>query len=266
MSANQNTPAVHSISDLMSTAKLFAESGMFSDAKQVAQAFVKIQAGAELGIPPFASMSGVHIILGKPTIGAGLMASRVKASGKYDYQVLENTELVCRIEFLQGKKSIGISEFTIEQAKKAQTKNIDKFPKNMLFARAMSNGVKFFCPDVFSGPVYVPEEMNGVEDTTYTEVPNEPEQAATPTAEYIKLDPEQPNPDANPITIEQKTQILLLLNNSAITKEEKEKMVTKINTFDTSRAEKTVEKLKKTIEERTNAAVTEYNPDAKQSA
>ena len=30
----------------------------------------------------------------------------------------------------------------------------------MLFARAISNGVKFFCPDVFAGPVYTPEEMN----------------------------------------------------------------------------------------------------------
>ena len=29
----------------------------------------------------------------------------------------------------------------------------------MLFARAISNGVKWFCPDVFAGPVYTPEEM-----------------------------------------------------------------------------------------------------------
>jgi hypothetical protein len=32
----------------------------------------------------------------------------------------------------------------------------------MLFARAISNGVKWFTPDVFSGPVYVPEEMESV--------------------------------------------------------------------------------------------------------
>jgi hypothetical protein len=29
----------------------------------------------------------------------------------------------------------------------------------LFFARAISNGVKWFCPDVFAGPVYVPEEM-----------------------------------------------------------------------------------------------------------
>jgi hypothetical protein len=32
----------------------------------------------------------------------------------------------------------------------------------MLFARAMSNGCKWYTPDVFNGPVYVPEEMQAV--------------------------------------------------------------------------------------------------------
>ena len=53
-----------------------------------------------------------------------------------------------------------------------------------------------------------------------------------------------------PITINQKTQILLLLNNSVITKEEKERMVSKINTFDAERAEQAIAKLKKVIKER----------------
>lgn len=145
--------------EIMSIGKAFAESGMFPDTKSAAQAIVKIQAGQEIGIPPFAAMSGIHIIQGKPTIGAGIMASIVKGSGKYDYRVVESTEKVCSIDFYQGKEKIGNSTFTIEDAKKALTKNLDKFPKNMLFARAMSNGVKWYTPDVFSGPVYVPEEM-----------------------------------------------------------------------------------------------------------
>lgn len=147
------------VNDIMVMAKTFAESGMFTDAKMMGQAFVKIQAGQEIGIPPFAAMSGIHIIQGKPTIGAGLIASTVKGSGKYDYKVKEMSEKICSIDFYQGSEIIGNSTFTIEDAKKALTKNIDKFPKNMLFARAISNGVKWFCPDVFSGPVYVPEEM-----------------------------------------------------------------------------------------------------------
>jgi hypothetical protein len=160
------------ISELMNLAKAFAESGMFSDTKSAAQAIVKIQAGQEIGIPPFAAMTGIHIIQGKPTIGAGLIASRLKGSGKYDYRVVEASEKVCSIDFYQGNTKIGNSTFTIEDAKKALTKNIDKFPKNMLFARAISNGVKWYCPDIFSGPVYVPEEMQVVttEDATHIEV------------------------------------------------------------------------------------------------
>ena len=148
--------------DIMSIGKAFAESGMFTDIKSAAQAIVKIQAGQEIGIPPFAAMSGIHIIQGKPTIGAGLIASSIKGSGKYDFRVVDHSEKICSIEFFQGKESLGISTFTIEDAKKAGTKNIDKFPKNMLFARAISNGVKFYTPDVFSGPVYTPEEMEQV--------------------------------------------------------------------------------------------------------
>lgn len=166
------------INELMNMAKAFAESGMFADTKSAAQAIVKIQAGQEIGIPPFAAMTGIHIIQGKPTIGAGLIASRVKGSGKYDYKVIQQDATVCSIDFYQGKEKIGNSTFTIEDAKKALTKNIDKFPKNMLFARAISNGVKWFCPDVFSGPVYTPEEMEftpqTTEETTATVVIQEP--------------------------------------------------------------------------------------------
>lgn len=151
------------VNETVQMAKLFAESGMFSDAKQMAQAFVKVQAGKEMGIGAFASMTGINIILGKPTLGAGLMASCVKGSGKYDYKVKEMNDKLCSVDFFQnsnnGMEFIGNSTFTIEDAKKQGTKNLDKFPKNMLFARAISNGVKFFCPDVFNGSVYVPEEM-----------------------------------------------------------------------------------------------------------
>lgn len=90
------------------------------------------------------------------------MASRVKASGKYNYKVTEMTDAVCTVEFLEAGQSIGVSSFTIEDARKAGTKNLDRFPRNMLFARAMSNGVRWFCPDIYEGPVYVPEEMEAV--------------------------------------------------------------------------------------------------------
>lgn len=147
------------IEQIQKISEIFVQSGLFQGVESFAKAFVKVQAGNEIGIKPFAAMSGIHIIAGKPVIGAGIIASRIKASTKYDYKIREMNDKVCIIDFYQGAENIGTETFTIEDAKKAQTKNLDKYAKNMLFARAISNGVKFYCPDVFDGPVYVPEEM-----------------------------------------------------------------------------------------------------------
>lgn len=161
------------VSDLQTLSKTFYDSGLFADVKSQQQAMVKILAGQEVGIPPFQSLSGIHIILGKPVIGAGLIASKIKGSGKYDYIVEKMDDKICSIDFYQGANKIGNSTFTAEEAKKALTKNMDKHPKNMLFARAISNGVKWYCPDVFGGPIYVPEEKDFIKaetiDTDYTD-------------------------------------------------------------------------------------------------
>jgi hypothetical protein len=113
-------------------------------------------------------MNGIHIIQGKATVGAGLMAAQVKASGKYDYRVTEQSDKLCAIDFYQGKDKIGTSTFSIEDAKKAalSSPNWTKFPANMLFARAMSNGVRWYCPDVFDTAVYTPEELRSTSAET----------------------------------------------------------------------------------------------------
>ena len=173
-----NNEIVKTNQEAIELGKVFFDSGLFTDLKNAQSAVVKVIAGREFGIPPFAAMAGIHVIQGKPVIGAGLMASRIKASGKYDYRVVKLDGEICEIQFLQGKDKIGVSTFTIDDARKAQTKNLEKFPKNMLFARAISNGVKWFCPDIYDGPVYVPEEMEVQTEDIKAEVV-----ATTPTPE-----------------------------------------------------------------------------------
>lgn len=176
MSNNQvQKSEVMPLSEITTIGKVFADSGMFENVKSQSQAIVRILAGQEIGIPPFAAISGIHIIKGKPSMGAGLMASRLKGSGKYDYRVTEQTDKVCSIDFFQfdreGKsEKIGNSTFTLEDAKKAGTQNLEKFPRNMLFSRAMSNGVKWFTPDIFAGPVYVAEELTQITEDVIAEV------------------------------------------------------------------------------------------------
>jgi hypothetical protein len=138
---------------------ILAKSGFFSDTRDAAQAIVKVLAGRELGFGPIASMTGVHIIKGRPALSANLMAAAVKRTSKYNYRLIEHTDTACELAFFEDKQEVGRSRFTAEDAKKAGTQNMDKFPRNMLFARAMSNGVKWFCPDIFGGPIYTPEEL-----------------------------------------------------------------------------------------------------------
>jgi hypothetical protein len=180
-------------SQIQSAARALQASGYFSDVRSEAQAIVKVMAGAELGLPPFASMTGIHIIQGKPALGANVIATLIKNDPRYNYRVLEHTDKVCKIQFFEGGQPCGVSEFTADDARKAGTKNMDKFPKNMLFARALSNGAKWYTPGVFGGaPVYTPDEL-GVEvdedgviiEGTYTapEPTRQPAQPVKPQAQ-----------------------------------------------------------------------------------
>lgn len=167
------------VGDLRQTAQLLAMSGYFeakgNGEQAVAQLATKILAGREMGFGPFASVNGIHLIQGKPTVSANLMAAAVKSSGRYDYRVRQMDDDAVAIEFFQvagGKlESIGVSTFTKADAQKAGTQNLQKFARNMMFARAMSNGVRWYCPDVFmAGSVYTPEEMGATVDTETGEI------------------------------------------------------------------------------------------------
>lgn len=152
--------------EVMKVGELYAASGFFNDTQTAAQAFVKIMAGQEMGISALDAMSGLHIIKGKITVGANILARKIKSSGKYDFKVNQLDDTACVIEFFESGRSIGTSSFTIEDAKKlpqyASNPNYKSNTRNMLYARAMSNGFKWYCPDAIAGTVYTPEEMEDV--------------------------------------------------------------------------------------------------------
>jgi len=156
------------LKETMTLGETLARSGFFNDTKDAAQAVVKILAGRELGFGPIASMTGVHIIQGKVAVGAALMGASVKADPRYDYRVITLTDERAEIAFYEHGKEIGRSVFTMDDAKAAALTGKDnwrKFARNMLFARAMSNGVRWYCPDAFGGnPTYTPEELGAEVD------------------------------------------------------------------------------------------------------
>lgn len=150
-------------------ARMMTASNFFPDTQSAAQCAVKILAGRELGFSTVASMTGVHIIDGKPTMGAHLLAAALKRSPKYDYRVGTHNDQECTIHVLEmvngSLEQIGDATFTIADAQAAglmgrKGQMWEKYPRNMLFARAISNAITWFAPDVFEGArVYTPDEV-----------------------------------------------------------------------------------------------------------
>jgi len=150
----------------MTLAGHFAKSGYFKDATDHAKAIVKIMAGRELGIGPMQAMTGIHIVQGRPALSAGLIAALVLRSGRYTYTVAEQSETTCRLVWQRDGSDIGESSFTIEEAKRASLtgKEVWKaYPSDLLFARALTRGVRRYCADVTLGDAYTPEELGHIE-------------------------------------------------------------------------------------------------------
>lgn len=151
------------LDEVLTLGKTLAASGYFNDTRDAAQAAVKVLAGQELGLGPIASMTGIYIVKGRVTMSANLMAAQIKRSGRYNYRVTTMTNDAVVVEFYESGQSIGVSSYTADDAKAAglwgSSDPWKKSPRNMLFARAMSNGARWFCPDIFAGPVYTPDEM-----------------------------------------------------------------------------------------------------------
>ena len=150
------------------------KSGYFEDAKSEAQAIVKVMAGAEVGIPAFASMTGINIIQGKPAFGANLIATLVDNHPRYNYQVKRADDEACIIEWFKDGKKAGESSFTMEEAKSIKQWNAKKnafepltakfnwqnWPSDMLFARAITRGQKRYAAGVAGGaPLCTAEEL-----------------------------------------------------------------------------------------------------------
>lgn len=166
------------LAEPMQLGEVFMQSGMFKDIGSQAQAVVKILAGKELGLAPLEAMTNLYIVNGKVALQAKVIGALIKKNGKYDYKVEKLDETECVVSFFQieggNKVELGKSSFTIKDAAKAGIVNKDvwkSYPRNMLFARALSNGARWYASDAFCG--YTVEEIenplpNGVVPTLVT--------------------------------------------------------------------------------------------------
>jgi len=151
--ANLGALIPRNIEEAVTYAKTLYMSKLFPDLQSAEQAVVKIMAGAELGIPPIASQNAFHIVKGKIMMHYSAIAGAVKRVG-CKYKVDQHDDETCTLTFYDSEGAkLGQSEFTQSDAKKAGTQNMEKIPKVMLFARAMSQGARMLVPEAFNGMV-----------------------------------------------------------------------------------------------------------------
>src|SRR5690606_447919 len=127
-----------------------------------ANVLVAIETGAMLGLAPMAAIQNVHVIEGKPSYSAGLLAALVRRAGHTIRVTGTDEKAVAEIVRADDPDFTYRAEWTIARARQAQLLSKDnwkKYPAAMLKSRAVSEVCRDACQDVFLGPVYVAEEL-----------------------------------------------------------------------------------------------------------
>jgi hypothetical protein len=168
---------VRNVDDALRLGEIFVRSGFFDDSKAVSQAVVKILYGVELGLSPIVAMNSIDVVEGKCAPGAQLTAAKIRQHPLYRITVNERTAERCRITFYSRETrdsewlEEGVSEWDHETAKRAgllpahAKSPWTKYPQAMLYARALTEGARAYCPDLFHGiAAYTVEELSGGDD------------------------------------------------------------------------------------------------------
>ncbi len=174
------------IAEVQTLSELISKSTLLPDALRgkLPDVIVSILAGAELGMPPMASIRGVHVVSGKPVLAADTMMGIVLGSGLAEYftQVDASATSVTYETKRRGAPAPQRCTWTIDDAKRAGIyKNTWlAYPRQMLAARAKAELARNAYPDVCAG-VYDPDELG---------------QASAVAAPPPYVVPEQREPDA----------------------------------------------------------------------
>lgn len=130
-----------------------------------------IAMGRDLGLNAALALQNIHIIGGKPALGAGARAMFLAQAG-YSWRPVVHTDKACTLRFyFRGDGMTDVDgkplevTITMEDAERAgwvensrggsgKKGNYDKIPKNMLFARVISNFHRWYAPHVVGAQVY----------------------------------------------------------------------------------------------------------------
>lgn len=153
-------------------------------------AFAVILAGRELGLTAMQSLRSIHIIEGKPTLSADLMAALVKRSPRCKYfRLVKSTPTIATYATDRDGEGMTEMSFTIDDAKTAGVTNKNNwktYPAAMLRARCIAQLARAVYPDLLMG-IYEEDEIS---TSTMPET-----REAAPVAAAPANEPEAPTVD-----------------------------------------------------------------------
>ncbi len=156
-----------SIDEDIRLANALAQSGFYKDIRDAAAGVVKLRIARELGLG-LRGISDVHIVEGKPTLSYQAILGMVRAytgphnTDRYSFKYLRRDEDCVEIEWTINGEVIGTSKCDTEDAKRmglAGRGTWQKYPRQMRTARAVTEGVNAFMPEVIGGSIYTPDEL-----------------------------------------------------------------------------------------------------------
>ena len=137
----------------------FHKAGCFGkDVQSPEQAFVKIQAGAEMGLPPMEAMNSLYIVNGKVTMWGVALSKRLREWG-WKIEYLESTDLVAKVKISKGDESF---EYTATPSELKNSQAMKFAPKDKLKWHALSRLVRFNVPEILGPISYLKEEAEDI--------------------------------------------------------------------------------------------------------
>lgn len=173
------------VSEMERIADDVVKSGLFGFKTQ-AQAMAIMSLCIADGIHPATAIRDFHVIQGRPAMKADAMLARFqKAGGVVEWVDYSDAKVSGRFSHPQSSPTPVLIEWTIEQAKRiglAGKDNWKNYPRAMLRARVISEGVRTVYPGIASG-IYTVEEVRdmpppGVRDMGAAEVVTDVDAAA----------------------------------------------------------------------------------------
>lgn len=172
--------------------------------------------GREMGVSFMTAVAHLNVIGGKPAMSAELMQAQAKKN-------LPGLQIVpvavskthAEVKFKRPEKGSDWfhSSFTMEDAKEAQllsNPSWKKYPKAMLWSRAVTAGLRIVCPEALIGASHTPEELGATvdEDGHVIETTSTPVSVDETTEETTEENEIKKEPKFHIISAEEKAKIV----------------------------------------------------------